>query len=443
MSNLSAAQAPLAELFSLLSNNETAARGRIHLIASENTLSPLAKLPFLLDAHTRYFLDDFHRFGKWLFPSGESIGELEQHFLIPMLSELSGATYVNARPISGMNCMLIALASFTKPNDVVLTIPVEQGGHVSTEIIVKTLGLEMQHVPFLNAYDIDYALLEKLIEKTQPALIYFDQANMLFPLDPQPIRHITDAISPHTILHYDSSHTNGLIFGKAMFNPLDQGAHCYGGSTHKTLPGPHKGFLATNDPEIAQRIENKANHLVSHHHTSSSLSLMITLLEMKYCGGDEYANRVILNTKAFAQALHKNGFQVAAEERGYTACHQTWMTLPQGHNSDEYFAALTQAGIMVNHFDGLPGIQQQAFRLSCAELTRMGGTHNEAEALANIMSTLLKTPHRIQDVQEAIQCLRQQISKPSFCFNQSDVDEKNMPHDISMLCKALFNIHSL
>ena len=76
----------------------------------------------------------------------------------------------------------------------------------------------------------------------------------MFPIDPQPIRNLIDKLSPETILHYDSSHINGLIFGKALFNPLTRGAHCYGGSTHKTLPGPHKGFLAMNELSIAKRM---------------------------------------------------------------------------------------------------------------------------------------------------------------------------------------------
>src|SRR3989338_7630956 len=102
---------PISLLMTQIAAHETLAQSRIHLIASENTLSPLAKLPFLLDQHTRYFLDDFRRFGKWYFPSGALHMEMEEELLTPLLSELTQTHFVNTRPISGMNCMLIALAA--------------------------------------------------------------------------------------------------------------------------------------------------------------------------------------------------------------------------------------------------------------------------------------------------------------------------------------------
>ena len=49
------------------------------------------------------------------------------------------------------------------------------------------------------------------------------------------------------IIHYDSSHTNELSLADAMFNPLENGAHFFGGSTHQILVGPHKAFFTLND----------------------------------------------------------------------------------------------------------------------------------------------------------------------------------------------------
>ena len=230
---------------------------------------------------------------------------------------------------------------------------------------------------------------------------------------------------------------NGLIFGKALFNPLTRGAHCYGGSTHKTLPGPHKGFLAMNELSIAKRIGNKADHFVSHHHTSSTLSLAITLLEMKWCQGQDYANQVIINTKAFAHALNKNGFVVAAKERSYTECHQTWMHLPL-KDSQSFYEKLTQLGIMVSQFDELPGIPQPAFRLSFAELTKMGATVDDAELLAKIMLDILQEPQAIQQIKDSIKSLRKKLSSTKFCFNLEDLDESILTESFGNICKMLF-----
>ena len=413
-------------LLSLLLSNESRSRESIYLTPSENVLSPLAKLPFLLDAHHRYFLDDFRRFGQWYFPGGKQFENIENDILAPLLKELSGARYVNVRPISGMNCMTIALAALAENGDRIMSLPVENGGHVSTSIVAERLGLQLCHIPFSTTYDIDLDRMKSMLLEGQPALIYIDQSTLLFPLDPFSIRQLVDTVSPKTIIYYDSSHTNGLIMGKAMFNPLERGAHVMGGSTHKTLPGPHKGFLATNEKSISERINHYANHFVSHHHPSSMLSLVITLVEMKFCGGETYAKKIILNSKAFAHELHNNGFQVAAEQRGYTDSHQVWAYIEDKSFMPVFLNCLQTAGIVVNHFDSLPGIAQPAMRLSLSELTRCGADADVARRLAKIMSSILKEKFIDNEVRQKVKSIKQQYSSPQYCFQLNDIEIKSI-----------------
>lgn len=420
---------PIENMLSMMFNNEVESSKRINLVASENVLSPFAKLPFILDFHTRYFLDDKNRFGKWYFPGGKAIGEIEEEILLPLLSELSGAKYVNIRPISGMNCMTIALAGLTKPGDTILSVPFDYGGHISTPVIAEQFGLDVVDIPFLNTYDIDLDRLKKILTEKKPRLIYIDQSTFLFPIDPQPIRELIDQYSPKTVVHYDSSHTNGLILGQAMFNPLDRGAHVFGGSTHKTLAGPHKGFLATNCSTIAKKIQDKSYHFVSHHHPSSSLSLAITLLELKHCGGAEYARQIICNAKIFAESLSKHNFYVAGEERGFTGAHQVW-SYPQGEEGNgelqTYLDRLLRRGIVPSRFDSLPGINQPSFRMSLAEVTRYGASAEDIESIANIMAELVHSDTLTDTSQSRLLFLHEKLSRVKFCFTEHDIDDLDL-----------------
>ncbi len=413
-------------LLSLLFSNELRSRESVYLTPSENVLSPLAKLPFLLDAHHRYFLDDFRRFGKWYFPGGKQFENIEHDILAPLLKELSGASYVNVRPISGMSCMTIALAALAEKGNCIMSIPVENGGHVSTSIVAERLGLRLHYIPFSTTYDIDLDRMKSMLLEEQPALIYIDQSTLLFPLDPFFIRQLVDAVSSKTIIYYDSSHTNGLIIGKAMFNPLKRGAHVMGGSTHKTLPGPHKGFLATNEKSISERINHYANHFVSHHHPSNMLSLLITLIEMKFCDGEVYAKKNILNAKTFARELRMSGFEVAAEERGYTDSHQVWAYLEDKTLMQSFLDRLYAVGLVVNYFDSLPGIAQPAMRLSLSELTRCGADDDVAKRLAQIMSRILKRKVIDNELKEQVEVIKQQYSSPQYCFQLNDIEIKGI-----------------
>src|SRR5690349_6191498 len=117
----------IAALFQRLKRHQAHAEEAIHLTASENVLSPLARLPFGMDLHARYFLDDLRLFGTWCFPAGAEPGAIEQEILTPVLAELAGASHVNVRPISGINCMTIALAALTSPGQTLLSVPVASG----------------------------------------------------------------------------------------------------------------------------------------------------------------------------------------------------------------------------------------------------------------------------------------------------------------------------
>lgn len=406
----------------LLSKIETGSATRINLTPSENVLSPLARLPFALDAYGRYFLDDLRLFGEWAFPAGKDIGELEYDFLMPLLSEMGRAKYVNVRPISGISCMTIALAALTSPGDLIYCVPADAGGHPSTAKVAARLGLMVREIPFLNAFDIDYEKLAEEIGNHRPAMIYIDQSTFLFPVDPTPIRIIIERKSAETILYYDSSHINGLILSGAIFNPGACGAHVYGGSTHKTLPGPHKGFLATDDPKIAERIQHCSDHFVSHHHSASVLSLAITLAELKDCGGEVYANNVLLYAKLLGTKLAEEGYEVVGKERGFSGCHQLWAAVPEVEIG-ALTSRLYDAALCLNRFPALPGTAGPGLRLSVAEITRLGATESEISELAGIFGEILRADgdRAPESARNAVRQLRRKLDRPRYCYSGEEL----------------------
>ncbi|PQQ36105.1 hypothetical protein C6H68_21275 [Photorhabdus luminescens] len=225
----------------------------ISLVPSENILSPLARVPYLLDIQARYHLDDLRLFGERCFPSGIDVEEIENDILIPTLSTLSKGQYISVRPISGLNAMTIGISALTSPGDTVLSIPMSYGGHASTSHVIKCLGLKYVALEFSDVDRLDLEKLENCLKELKPRLIYIDQSTFLVPLDPLPIREIVDRVSPGTMIFFDTSHINGLILGESLANPLERGADVFGGSTHKTLPGPQKGFLATNQEMLFKK----------------------------------------------------------------------------------------------------------------------------------------------------------------------------------------------
>jgi glycine hydroxymethyltransferase len=428
----------IVDLLTRLSGQERRAHRSISMTPSENVLSPLARLPFVLDAYSRYFLDDLRLFGRWFFHGGKEIGSIEQEVLLPLFRTMARARHVNVRPISGLNCMTVVLAGLTNPGDVVFTVPLEAGGHASTPVVAGRFGLQVRPIPFSNPFDIDMNRLETELAQLRPAVLYIDQSTLLFPIDPLPLRKLIDAVSSETVLHYDSSHVNGLILGGAIFNPLERGAHCFGGSTHKTLPGPHKGFFATNDDTLSLQIQEMSDHFVSHHHLAEVISLTVTLIEMQLCGGNHYARRVIANARNFARVLSERGVFVAAADRGFTASHQVWAIPGTKYSMDELAERLYRCGIIVNNFNGLPGIAQPAFRLSLAEATRMGATELDAANLAGIFADALGGEVQETSLQQRVDQLCRKLNRPHYCFELDKLRLLGVPNELKALLEALF-----
>lgn len=409
-----------------LALDQDTARGSINLVPSENVLSPLARLPFVLDTYSRYFFDHLTKFGAWSFFGGLGAGSIEQEVLKPLLAELAGAPYLNVEPLSGLSCMTVAMGGLTRPGETVVTVPVECGGHISTGGVARRLALQPLTIPMSGTFDVDIEKLGTLLAHEHPALVYIDQSSQLFPIDPLPIRRLIDAHSPGTLLHFDSSHINGLILGGAIANPLDRGADTFGGSTHKTLPGPHKGFLATRRQDVAERLNEMSGIFVSHHQPAAVVSLAITLLEMHHCGGREYARRILANAQVLGRTLYARGVRVAAADRGFTACHQVWVDPGEDDDAVELSTRLVEAGLVVNRVD-VPGISGPALRLSVAEMTRLGAEEPDTEVLANLLADAIVDHSPADKLWPQVVRLRQRLNQPRFCFGPDDLGDDVPP----------------
>lgn len=434
------AQSPpeaLIHVVRALAADQERSRHSLNLTPPENLLSPLARLPLVMDGYSRYFFDHLSKFGSWTFYGGLDVGRIELEILQPLLQRLARAEHVNVQPISGLNCMTVAIAALTRPGDTMLTVPLESGGHMSTARVARRLGVRTVPIPMRSLHEVDVDALVRVLRAEQPALVYLDQSTQLFPIDPRPIRTSIDQAVPSTLLHFDSSHINGLILFEALDNPLDCGCDTFGGSTHKTLPGPHKGFLATRAKALADRIQDMADVFVSHHHTGEVLSLTLTLLELEQCGGTTYAQRVCKNAKRLGASLSERGVRVAAAERGFTGCHQIWVDPADREDAIAIADNLLRAGVVVNRLSDVPGYSRSVLRLSVAEITRLGATTDEVDELADLLAAAIVDDADAGQLRDAAASLRTRLGGPSFSFDTAALAGANLPRELSDLLSAL------
>ncbi|WP_151482106.1 PLP-dependent aminotransferase family protein [Streptomyces albicerus] len=424
----------LSDVVRLLAEHEAAAERSLSLVPSENSMSGLAKLPMVLDSYHRYFFNEDDDPDRWHFRGAQGLRDVEMSVTIPLLERLGKATYVSVRPLSGLNAMTLALATLGgDPGSTVVTISPENGGHYATPSVAQRLGQRVEWLRGPNPHELDLEHAAELLGRIRPALVYVDQSHCLFPIDAAALVRTVREASPETLVHVDASHWMGLVLAGVFPNPLDAGADSFGGSTHKTFPGPHKAVLLTRDASIEKRIRETQDFLISSHHFASTLSLGMALLEFQEFG-PAYAKTVVSHTKDFGRLLAERGLTVVAADRGYSAGHQLWLdTENDGVAPSLASDRLAAAGLNVNFMAGLPGFTRQGMRIGLNEAAYKGLTTEDLPELADVFVAAVRDTSPASGLADRVAALRGRVPLGAALPEAAQL----LDSSLALVCRAL------
>ncbi|MFL2963394.1 MAG: serine hydroxymethyltransferase [Candidatus Thalassarchaeaceae archaeon] len=392
----------------------------IPMIASENILSPLVREACNSDLHGRY-AEGLP--GKRYYQGCEDFDTIEE-IGIKLAKRVFDCNFANIQSTSGTNSNLGVLKALTKPGQTITAVSTADGGHISHARMgaVGMRGLDLITYPWDEERmepDIDAAA--KLIREVKPNLALFGQSVFLFPT---PLKELSDAA--HEVgakVMYDGAHVLGLIAGGQFQKPLSEGADVMTGSSHKTFPGPQGGFVLSNsnDLKLIKRLNNGIfPGVCSSYHLHHVAGKAIALSEFEKFGED-YAKDIVSNAKALAQALAEEGFDVLAEERGYTASHQVLTRHGQIDSGagKEAASILEKSGIITN-MNMLPGdtkaMSPSGLRLGTPELTRVGMGVDEMKDVAKFFSRALLTKEDPKIIKHDVKEFKSNFQTVHYCF---------------------------
>ncbi|MEC7390906.1 MAG: serine hydroxymethyltransferase [Candidatus Thermoplasmatota archaeon] len=390
------------------------------MIASENVISPLVRQACDSDLHGRYAeglpgkryyqgCDDFDTI--------ESIG-------IDLAKKVFTAPFVNIQPTSGTVSNIAALKALVKPGDSITAVSTADGGHISHAQMgaVGLRGLDLNTYPWdADRMEPDIDAAAEMIREVKPKLALFGASVFLFPT---PLQELADAA--HEVgatVMYDGAHVLGLIAGGVFQDPLREGADVMTGSSHKTFPGPQGGFLISSSED--EKFHKKLNNAVfpgtnSSYHLHHVAGKVIALAEFEEFG-TKYAQDIVANAKVLASSLATEGFEVLAEERGYTASHQVLTRHGEIDSGAGRKAAsiLEEAGIITN-MNMLPGdtkaMSPSGLRLGVQELTRHGMGVDEMEQVAECFRRVLIDNEDPGKVKERVNSIRSEFQEVKYCY---------------------------
>lgn len=395
-------------------------RDSIPMIASENLMSPLALRMYLSDLGHRY-AEGLP--GERYYQGNIYVDEVERR-TVALAKEIFRASYADVRPISGTVANLAVLFALTKPGDIITTVALSHGAHISTAKFgaVGVRGVNAIPYPFdVENMNIDVDETIKLLRQVRPRVALFGQSVFLFP---SPLRELRDTLQEvGATVWYDGAHVMGLIAGGKFQDPLREGAEVISGSTHKTLPGPQHGILLANprDEEMEKKLQRGVfPGVVSNHHLHAMAALGVTLAEHRAFGA-AYADQVVRNARALGQALHERGFSVLCAHLGFTQSHTIAVDVTEFGGGAKVALDLEAANIITNK-NLLPGDtspnRPSGIRLGSQEMTRIGMREAHMAEVAEFIQRVVvkgQDPRRVaRDVAE----FRRDFQTIHYCFDE-------------------------
>ncbi len=333
--------------------------------------------------------------------------------------------FVDLRPVSGATANIATFFGLTRPGDTIVSLNTSTGGHISHAQFgaAGLRGLKVLTFPYDNEeMNIDPDRTCDLILKENPRLIVFGASLFLFP---HPLREIKGAAEEvGTIVVYDAAHVLGLIAGKRFQQPFKEGASVMTGSTHKTFPGPQGGVIMIKGlpPEHAANLQWATfPGVMSNHHLHHVAAKGITAAEMLQYG-EAYADQTIRNAKALAQALHEEGFSVAAEHKGFTESHQ--VALDFRDLIGKWAAQTLEKANIITNKNLLPWDPVEAsdnpsgMRLGTQEMTRVGMKESEMKHIAELFRKVIVEKKDPESVKREVAEFRKSYQKVLYSFDQ-------------------------
>ena len=391
---------PLKEIDPVLENLINCEHQRqnthLELIASENIT-----LPSIIET-TGSILTNKYAEGypqKRYYGGCRYVDDIEQ-LAIDRACDLFDAEFANVQPHSGSQANVAVYMSVLKPGDKILTMSLEDGGHLTHGHPMNCSGQLYDVVNYgVNSETglIDYDEIEQLAKTEKPKLITVGASAYSRTIDFERMGSIAKAND--AMLLADIAHIAGLVAAKVHPSPVPF-ADFVTTTTHKTLRGPRGGLIMCKE-EYAKKINSaifpgtQGGPLM---HVIAGKALCFK--EANTSDFRDYQKQVILNTRIFAEEMINRKFHVVS---GGTDNHLFMIDLRPTFadmNGKQAQNLLDSVNVTLNK-NTVPNetrspFQTSGIRIGTPAITSRGMKVDEVIKIADIVSTTLNNAEDLE-----------------------------------------------
>ena len=376
------------ELLIAMQNELNRQQNSIELIASENFVSQVV-LDIQGSVLTNKYAEGYP--GKRYYGGCEFVDKVEE-LAIERACKLFSCQWANVQPNSGSQANQAVFMALLKPGDTILGMSLASGGHLTHGAKPNQSGKWFNSIEYgVNRDDglIDYDELEALAIHHKPKLIIAGASAYSRHIDFKKIRNIADKVGTYFLA--DIAHYAGLIAADEYPNPIEF-AHVATTTTHKTLRGPRGGMILSNDEELGKLFDKaifpgiQGGPLM--HVIAAKAAAFREALKPEF---KDYIKQIILNAKALATELKKQGVNIVS---GGTDSHVILCDLrPLKLTGNISETSLDRAGITCNK-NAVPFDEEKPFitsglRIGTPAVTSRGFKEKEMLKIGKLIGRIL------------------------------------------------------
>jgi len=402
------------EVYELITKEYERQQNTLQLIAAENQCSRmvLAALGSVLQNKTT------EGFPGARYHGGCEVVDSVERLAVARAKEAFGAQYANVQPHSGTQANQIVLTAMLQRPDKVLSLGLDQGGHLShgarASFTGKFFDIENYYVN-KTSFRLDYDAIAEQAVKVKPKMIICGATAYSRTIDFKKFREIADQAGAYLLA--DISHISGLVMAGAHPSPVDY-AHFTTTSTYK--PGGPRGGLIVIGKDYDRKIKISGKELTLWEHIQKATfpgvqgtpylnHIAAKAVFFKETLSSKYKARqfkIIENAKRLASNLMDLGYDVVT---GGTDNHMVLVNvgnLREGLTGLIAQRSLEECGIVVNMnklpYDKKSAAVTSGIRLGTPIVTRNGMGTKEMDRISALIDVILKRVEIVSDTEYRI-----------------------------------------
>ena len=388
------------ELWSSIKKESIRQEEHIELIASENYASTR-----VLEAQGSVLTNKYAEgYPSKRYYGGCEYVDIAEELAISRAKELFKADYANVQPHSGSSANAAAFLALLEPNDTILGMSLDHGGHLTHGAKVNFSGKNYKGIQYglhPETNESDYGQVRKLAHEHKPKLIIAGFSAYSGIIDWEIFREIADEVGAYFLV--DMAHISGLVAAELYPSPIPF-ADVVTSTTHKTLRGPRSGIILARKNEA---IEKKLNSAVFPGSQGGPLMHVVAAKAVCFKEALEpefktYIKQVMDNAKVMCSTIQSRGINVVT---GKTENHIILVDLRNKEiTGKELEKALGDVNITVNK-NAVPDDPRSPFvtsgvRLGTPAVTTRGFKEQEVEKISNWICDVIENHQDISKMDE-------------------------------------------